>query len=71
MRKNEIKEIFKKLGFEVGVTQKGELIGKRVKAQDVSSKTQKSSFLKPIMSVGKNCKNPKASFVFGLGRIWK
>lgn len=50
MNKNKIKEIFEKIGFEAGLTQKGELIGKRIKSSLKSDKT-------------KNV--PKASFVFG------
>lgn len=30
MNKNKVKEIFEKIGFEAGLTQKGELIGKKI-----------------------------------------
>lgn len=56
MNKNKVKEIFEKIGFEAGLTQKGELIGKRIKS------SLKSHKMKNV---------PKASFVFGLGSIWR
>ena len=56
MNKNKIKEIFLFFLSEAGLTQKGELIGKRIKSSLKSGKT-------------KNV--PKASFVFGLGSIWR
>ena len=43
-------------GFDVGVTKNGELIGKRIKTALKSSTTKNA---------------PKASFVLGLGRVWR
>lgn len=71
MNRKLVKELFS--GFEVGMTQSGELVGKRVKRRAAGLKEQslKSGFKEPIISVGKSCRNPKASFVFGLGSIWR